>query len=847
MTRSQQQQRRYDIDYVRQAARGRWPEIFWRLGGISQELLDGRHHPCPKCGGSDRFRMIDQEAGALLCNQCFGQANGDGFSALAWLTGRKFGEILASVADHLGIQPEKSGKSHKKQEQPNPSEHLEFEEWNELLVATWCLNKPPITPAAVRAVGGRIARYRGQHTVIAIPVWGPQLDRAEPVGWCLYNISGGVLPKYTTQAGGGYKTEFVKVKLTHGSQPGVMTDLTRFRNSTATAWKLEGPSDVLAFLSLPDLPQIAAPWTNANGAKERPADWMITAVAGRINHVVHDADKPGQDGALGWTDERGRVRLGWATAIAGAAASCRNVVLPYPISQDHGKDLRDFASDGRTYSDLSDLAELAPQIQADNNAQAVLAESDDDPHRLARVNLERYAQQNGGRTLRYWRDEWYVYRANAYRKITEKELRAKIAQACKEEFDRLFIEKQNAGDIEEGEHTTRKVTQGLVSNVILATAGMTVLSSSIEPMTWLPTRERKSYLVLQNGILDLDAVIENRDDYLLDHSPDWFSTVCLPYNFDPQAKCPKWEAFLERNLELDPERIKLLQEWAGYLLLPDTGMQRFLVLEGEGANGKSVYCAAIEAMLGSANVAHVPLEMFGEKFELTSTLDRLANICGDAGELDKVAEGHIKAFTAGNPMSFGRKYLDSVERVPTARLIMAVNNRPRFSDRSDGIWRRMLLVPWRIQIPVDQRVPNMDKPWWWEATGELPGILIWAIKGLARLRAQGQFTVSQLCDEVLADYRAEMNPARRFLSENLDHGDCRIKCGDLYRHYVNWSKENGHHPLAEQQFGKEVTRTFRKCERKRAGKNLGRTYFYEGLAYTTEKICGQDTDPGVLF
>jgi putative DNA primase/helicase len=61
------------------------------------------------------------------------------------------------------------------------------------------------------------------------------------------------------------------------------------------------------------------------------------------------------------------------------------------------------------------------------------------------------------------------------------------------------------------------------------------------------------------------------------------------------------------------------------MLLPDTGQQSFLVLEGEGANGKSVYMAGLEAMLGEDNCSHVPLELFGDRFSRTQTLGKLAN------------------------------------------------------------------------------------------------------------------------------------------------------------------------------------------------------------------------------
>ena len=115
----------------------------------------------------------------------------------------------------------------------------------------------------------------------------------------------------------------------------------------------------------------------------------------------------------------------------------------------------------------------------------------------------------------------------------------------------------------------------------------------------------QDFIALQNGILDLEGLLTRKEHHLLPHTPAWFSTICLPYNFDPIADCPRWKNTLVHNLEGDQERMALLQEWAGYLLLPDTSQQKFLVLEGEGANGKSVYMAGLEAMLGTENVSHV--------------------------------------------------------------------------------------------------------------------------------------------------------------------------------------------------------------------------------------------------
>lgn len=832
----------YDKEAVRSSASGRWVQILGNIGHLRSDWLDGRAHPCPKCGGKDRFRMIDSEAGALLCNQCFRSNNGDGFAALMWLTGMGFHESLKRVAEFCGIKPLNNGGKKK----IDPSRDLEFRPWNDSLIALWCLKKQPIKPNAIKAVGGRLARYKNQWTVIALPVCGKELDHAKPVGWVLYSVNGGMLPAW----GADGSVEYVKIKTMPGTEPGLIGTFGPHNRIIKT----EGPSDLLALISM-GLAENEIACCNVHGCKENPAKtpWLQDFFSGHDVVVIHDADEEGLAGATTVGE-----RIGWAPFAATTAASCKLAKLPFKVTPNHGKDLRDFFAEGATRSDFDRLIDQA-EVIADPGPIIKPNESDDDYHRLARVNLQQYASRHGGRTLRYWRDEWYVWKDTHYRRITEKELRAKITYSVKREFDRINIQKiedyehrKSKGEIKDEEDKgppfVKKVSISLLASVLNATAGMTNLSSSVEPMTWLPTRQRKNYVAMANGIIDMDAVIADRDDYLIPHSPEWFSTTCLPYAFDANATCPKWDAFLERNLEMDPERIKLLQEWAGYLLLPDTGQQKFLVLEGEGANGKSVFCAGIEAMLGAANVSHVPLEVFGEKFELTTTLDRLANICGDAGELDKVAEGHIKAFTAGNPMSFGRKYLDSVERTPTARLMLACNNRPRFSDRSDGIWRRMLLVPWRIQIAPEDRIPNMDKPWWWEQSGELPGILLWAIQGLHRLQQQGRFTDSEVCDEALGDYRAEMNPARTFLIEHCEQSDTsRIWTAKLYSLYVTWSKHNGHHPLSERQFGKELARVFRKVKKRRAGTNRGRDQFYDGLCFSCDEICGENISESLFF
>lgn len=826
-----------DAAKVKEAASGRWIEILEAVGGIPRDYLSGKHSPCPKCGGKDRFRLIDSEAGAVLCNQCFSSRNGDGFAAIEWSKGWNFSTTLAEIAGFLGVEIKTKAK---KEDTVDPDEQLKWidgDKFFDRFATLYALRKSGVRPEGLRAAGARLAEYRGSFTVFALPVWGADLDVADPVGWIVFEATGGALPKRNADG----STEWIsKPKLTFGSKAGLVGDLKRLRGSQAV-YKVEGVSDVLAFLSMPDLPEDVAAVTNSNGAKQKPLKWMVDAIANDVEnvYVLHDCDKPGQQGALGWTDA-GRNRPGWATEIA-TVATCKNVVLPYAIAEKSGADFRDWLVDDsgdRSFEALRTLAEssalVSPQ-EAKPNAAI------DDPFLLADANLDRYATKSDGRTVRFWSGSFWIWKKNRYTQILDDEFRAKVTASVKEHLDEInreqieeFEERSRLGQIEDDEKPpfVKKVTQSMISSVIGATKARVVLSGDCELNTWIPDRDRRNYISLANGILDVDALLADRDEVLLPHSPDWFSCSHLPYEFDPEADCPKWMEFLAYNLEGDQERIDFLQEWTGYLLLPDTSRTRFLILEGDGSNGKSVYCAGVEAMLGEGNVSHVALELFSDRFAKTETLGKLLNICGDTGELDSVAEGTIKAFTGGNKMLFDRKNLSPVNAKPTARLMIACNLLPKMRDRSDGIWRRVLIVPWRIKIREEQKVLGMDEAAWWNASGELPGIFNWALVGLDRLKRNRKFTQSDIMSESGEEYRLDSNPAKRFLLDTYKlEGGSEIATSAVYDSYKKWAIANGYPPLTAATFGREVRRVFSGVERIKRGSRNDRRWCYVGLNY----------------
>lgn len=831
------------VGTVKDAARGRWLELLSELGGLPYELLDGQHHPCPRCGGTDRFRLIDPEAGAVLCNQCFREDNGDGIAAIAWLRDWPFKEALDRVAERLGLEDE--GRKKKRRS----DDRLQFYGWKDAIVFGWCRSKPGVSLEAVQAQGGETARWKGRYTVVAIPILA--LDLAVS-GWIIWNSTGEVLPRNRNEAS--------KVLVTTGSRTGWVGRWALERMAAAeVVWKVEGPTDLLALWTAipPELRDRHLVIANPFGAVEKPRAELLEVIRGKTIRVVGDLDAAGKAGAARW-----------AEAIAELAADCRVV----PLTAGPWKDIRDWLNAGHGYPELLAAAEAAPGVVAGSSVRLTAAvspqageispsspsaagaespfsqgdEAVDDPSRLAREFLRFKAKR-----VACYLDEVYYWAEGRWEKKQADVVRSEVICFLRKEFHRINLEEREAAKHIEGPpKKVRKIDNRLTLSVLTNLKAFCCVPPEVkwgreiifpEDVGLIDGGEQRHCISLENGVLQVEAFLEGKPlaEILRPHSPSWWSPNKMPYAFDPAAGASRrrcWEGFLARNLEGDPDRVGILQEWAGYCLVPDTSLQRFLILEGEGANGKSVYCAMLEALLGPENVSHVPLELWHNRFALAPTVGRLLNIASEVGEVDRQAEGILKAFVSGDMMNIDRKGREAIEILSFTRLAIATNNRPRFSDRSSGIWRRMLLVPFTVQIPEGERVAGMDKYTWWLRSGEMPAILNWALDGLGRLIQRRRFSESESTKEAVEDYRMESNPAREFLTETFQaeiEGEVKVK--DAYKEYRDWCEASGYKPLGNRAFGKEVKRVFVSCRKVKRGPRQAREWHYFGIGRASNR------------
>lgn len=381
-----------------------------------------------------------------------------------------------------------------------------------------------------------------------------------------------------------------------------------------------------------------------------------------------------------------------------------------------------------------------------------------------------------------------------------------------------------------------KITRNLVSDVIENLRGLTHLTVDGDPPFWIESRPenriaKRHLMILQNGMLDIDAIVADptRPPQLLPHDARYFSTTAVTYSYDAGAKCPRFMQFI--NQVLPPKgphdkRRYVMQEWFGYTLLGDCRFQKMLVITGDGNNGKSTAMDVWTAMLGANSVSHVEYSQIGGQFRLVDLRQKAANFSSEIDFLGKAREGLIKQLVDGVTMTADRKHLPSLTFTPHAKLIVACNELPVITDSTQGMWRRLIVMPFRETITHANETLAREI-----CRTELPGVLNFAIRGLARLLRQHSFTLCEVCSTARDQHRVESDNVARFVSECCTlTGGWKAHCQRLYGLYRFFSTETGGTPprpiVRDNVFGRRLSRPG--IVRRRDSLN-GRSWWYHGI------------------
>lgn len=756
---------------------------------------------------------------------------GDGVNMSFWDFAASTGLFAdwRTARDHFAA---KAGvETPKKKKTKRPDKDLNWLPWNEVLVGLWCLRKPPITPESIRENGGRLARYLDRFSVIALPVY-PDGRLGEPCGYVLWNLTGGELPCFH---GKNEPITWEKMKTTYGSEKGWIGEWGLRRITTAKrTWKVEGPGDMLAAWSSmsPEQRETDVVVTNSGGCGEHPSAQALKMFAGKPCGVVHDCDVPGQEGANGSIE---RNRPGWAGAIA-RETECRNVVLPYPVAEKHGKDLRDFLNDGRSYSDLVRLFDQAANVSA---TPITSHEGPDDPHRLARCYLQTEGTRDGILTTRFWRGEWWKWRDGSYMAMPSDELAANLVAFTKEEFDRINLLEQSTAD---GEAPfARKVSRQLIGDIAQALRGMCVLEGKDDPF-WICEEEpwpKAEVFAAANALVHVPTLADNDslEEPSIPATPEFFTLNAGGWEFTQSAPMPtNWYKFLGDVWENDQQSIDLLQEWFGYILLPDLRHDKMLMLVGPPRSGKGTICTVLTNLIGERSVVNPTLKDLCDVFAPHSFVGRTLAIVADArldgrNDTQQLIET-ILNITGRDPREIRRKHADSLRDVKLhTRMMICSNELPDLKDASGALAGRALILSMR-KSNLGKENKNLLN----ELMPELPGIFLWAVQGYLRLSQQLAFTEPESMRDIQDEYHRLTSPLKAFIDDRCIVGLREVSpCNTIYSAWKSWCEEQGLKAGKVNGFGKKLRAAVPMLDRFRPGTGSDRDWWYSGVSLRAEQ------------
>jgi len=357
--------------------------------------------------------------------------------------------------------------------------------------------------------------------------------------------------------------------------------------------------------------------------------------------------------------------------------------------------------------------------------------------------------------------------------------------------------------------------------------------SQAQPYLRVPPRELDAHpflLNVGNGTLEMgEADKEGTVEVALcSHRRDHKITRLAEVKYDPEATTPEWDKFL-KTVQPDPEMRGFLQRFFGYCLTGDTGEQVMAIAHGVGANGKSTMLETLSEVMGDYAVT-VPITSFlyndhrggGDARPDLARLPGARLVLAAEPEVGaRFSESTIKSVTGGERMAVRHLFKDMFEFVPAFKLIVSCNIKPNIRGSDDGIWRRLLIIPFEVVIPKDERVNQAVLKG--KLLAERNGILNWALDGYRMWREEGlrpPLAIIEATDE----YRTDTNPVGAFMQECVEEEEwSKLQGSPLYQNYCRWAKAQSLEPLKLTSFGRRLRDM---GYHKEKGKNV----FYLGIS-----------------
>lgn len=325
-------------------------------------------------------------------------------------------------------------------------------------------------------------------------------------------------------------------------------------------------------------------------------------------------------------------------------------------------------------------------------------------------------------------------------------------------------------------------------------------TANVTELSWFTESEStRGKINLMNGALEV------KTGELLPHSPKYSFQYILPYEYNANAKCPTWDQLLKNVMDDRQDKIDLLEEYLGFILFGgEYDPNVALILSGSGNNGKTSLLNAIRMVVGQANVSDTPVKSMSQRFGCSNMEGKLVNICEEEGPDCFKDTSNFKKATGSTMIEIEKKFEGKYSMLNRAKLILSFNETPHLSDTTEGMQRRLLILPMTVNLALqpEKRIDNlMDK-----LKEELPGILNRGLLGLKRMQENKGFSKLAENGSLVRELVHQGDPTQWFWDDFCKlEGDDPMSMKELFEHFqAEMEAGNERYNLSFRGFAKKI-------------------------------------------
>lgn len=327
-----------------------------------------------------------------------------------------------------------------------------------------------------------------------------------------------------------------------------------------------------------------------------------------------------------------------------------------------------------------------------------------------------------------------------------------------------------------------------------------------ETIEFITALSQKSYdevnkdyaiIAVKNGMLDLNS------QTLTPHTPDTYNTIYLDWNYNEECEFSELiNDFMKMVSMGDEKKMQFLYEVAGYCLLKRSIFEKFFIFKGTGGTGKSTFCNLIMRMVSKKYVSTVKLNQFDQDYYLATMIDKLVNIDFDASDKKTLEDsGRFKSITCSEPVSVRQIYAAVVEMISCATVIINCNHMPKIADKSDGLYRRMILVE------IDHKIQNPDPKFLEKVTdSDMEYFFYKSVEAIHLALQRGGFTINTSEEALKLKFQIGQSNLKKWLQANqFTIADLKHKTiSNLFQEYKTFCLESNCSSSTKANFQEEL-------------------------------------------